>query len=218
MNRMIEGVLANRVAANLLMVFLVVSGIASLSALNVRVFPPIETYKISITVPYPGATPEDVETSIVRPIEERLEGLEGVEKITSLAASGVGNVIVDIPESETMSEMLDEVKNEIGRITVFPQAAEAPQISEVEADELVAQIAIYGDVDRRVLKQAAERVRRELAAKEGLSLVEIGGVPDYLIDIAIPEEELRARDLSLSQVAADHLPAEPRPFGRRDRE
>lgn len=201
MNRMIEGVLANRVAANLLMVFLVVSGIASLSALNVRVFPPIETYKISITVPYPGATPEDVETSIVRPIEERLEGLEGVEKITSLAASGVGNVIVDIPESETMSEMLDEVKNEIGRITVFPQAAEAPQISEVEADELVAQIAIYGDVDRRVLKQAAERVRRELAAKEGLSLVEIGGVPDYLIDIAIPEEELRARDLSLSQVA-----------------
>ena len=74
MIRMIEGVLANRVAANLLMVFLVISGIASLSALNVRVFPPIETYNISITVPYPGATPEDVETSIVRPIEERLEG------------------------------------------------------------------------------------------------------------------------------------------------
>lgn len=201
MIRMIEGVLANRVAANLLMVFLVISGVASLSALNVRVFPPIETYNISVTVPYPGATPEDVETSIVRPIEERLEGLEGIDKITSLAASGVGNVVVDIPESEDLSEMLDEVKNEIGRITVFPQAAEAPQITEVEPDELVSQIILHGDVDRQTLKQAADRVRRELAAKDGLSLVEIGGVSDYLIEIAISEEELRARDLSLTSIA-----------------
>ena len=71
MTKIIEGILANRVAANLLMVFIVISGIASLSALNVRVFPPIETGQISVSVPYPGATPEDVETSIVRPIEER---------------------------------------------------------------------------------------------------------------------------------------------------
>ena len=201
MKGLISGVLANRVAANLLMVFLVISGIASLSALNIRVFPPIETNKISVAVPYPGATPEDVETSIVRPIEERLEGLDGVEKVTSLAASGIGSVVVDIPEGEDMSEMLDEVKNEVGRITVFPQAAEAPQISEVEADELVAQIVLYGDVDRRVLKQASDRVRRDLAAKDGLSLVEIGGVPDYLIEISISQEELRARNLSLTQVA-----------------
>lgn len=201
MNRWIEGVLANRVAANLLMVFLVIAGVASLSALNVRVFPPIETNQISITVPYPGATPEDVETSIVRPIEERLEGLEGVDKVTGLAASGVGNVIVDIPESESMADMLDEVKNELGRITVFPQNSESPQVTEVEPDELVAQIILYGDADRRLLKQAADRVRRDLAAKDGLSLVEIGGVPDYLIRIAIPEQELRARNISLTAIA-----------------
>ena len=201
MIRLIEGILANRVAANLLMGFMVIAGIASLSALNVRVFPPIETNQISITVPYPGATPEDVETSIVRPIEERLEGLEGIDKITGLAASSVGNVVVDIPESESMSDMLDEVKNEISRITVFPQNAEAPQVSEVEPDEFVAQIVLFGDVDRRLLKQAAERVRRDLAAKDGLSLVEVGGVPDYLIEITVPEQELRARGLSLSGIA-----------------
>lgn len=201
MIKLIEGVLANRVAANLLMVFLVIAGVASLSALNVRVFPPIQTNQINITVPYPGATPEDVETSIVRPIEERLEGLEGVEKITSLAGSGLASVIVDIPEGEDMSEMLDEVKNEISRITVFPQAAEAPQVSEIEPDEYVAQIILYGEVEPRVLKQAADRVRRDLAAKDGLSLVEISGVPDYLIEITVPERELRARNLSLSQIA-----------------
>lgn len=201
MNRLIEGILANRVAANLLMGFLVIAGIASLSALNVRVFPPFETNQISITVPYPGATPEDVETSIVRPIEERLEGLEGVDKITGLAASGVGNVIVDIPESEDISEMLDEVKNEISRITVFPQNAEAPQITEVEPDELVNQIILYGNIDRRLLKQAADRVRRDLAAKDQLSLVEIGGVPEYLIQVTVSEQELRARNLSLTSIA-----------------
>lgn len=202
MIKMIEGLLKNRVAANLLMVFLVIAGLFSLSALNVRIFPQIETGQINVTVPFPGATPEDVETSIVRPIEERLEGLEGVKKITSLASSNVGVVFVDIMEGEDISEMMDEVKNEIARITVFPQDAEAAQISEIEPDEIVAQILLYGDVERTLLKQTADRVRRDLADKDELSQVEISGVPDYLIDITIPEAELRARGLSLSAVSA----------------
>ena len=74
MIRLIEGVLANRVAANLLMGFLVIAGIASLSALNVRVFPPIETNQISVTVPYPGATPEDVETTRLHADQMTFEG------------------------------------------------------------------------------------------------------------------------------------------------
>tara|TARA_Y100000052_G_scaffold27317_1_gene34633 strand:- start:1659 stop:4835 length:3177 start_codon:yes stop_codon:yes gene_type:complete len=200
--RLIEALLNNRVAANLLMVFLIIAGLFSLTALNVRIFPQIETGQINVTVPFPGATPEDVETSIVRPIEERLEGLEGVKKITSLASSNVGVVFVDINEGEDISEMMDEVKNEIARITVFPQDAEAPQISEIEPDEIVAQILLYGDVERTLLKQTADRVRRELANKDELSQVEISGVPDYLIDITIPESELRARGLSLSAVSA----------------
>ncbi len=201
MIRLIEGLLANRVAANLLMVFLLVAGFFSLTALNVRIFPQIETRQISITVPYPGATPEDVETSIVLPIEESLEGLEGVKKINGLASSNVAVVFVDVVEGEDMSDMLDEVKNEISRITVFPQDAEAPQISEIEPDEIVAQILLYGDVSRSLLKQTADRVRRDLANKDALSQVEISGVPDYLIEIEVSETELRARGLSLTGIA-----------------
>ncbi|MAP96325.1 MAG: heavy metal resistance protein CzcA, partial [Ponticaulis sp.] len=198
---MIDSALKNRVASNLLMVFLVIAGLASLAALNVRIFPQIDTGQINVTVPYPGATPEDVETSIVRPIEERLEGLEGVDKINGLASSNVGVVFVDIAQGEDMSEMLDEVKNEIARITVFPQDAEAPQISEIEPDEIVAQILLYGDVSRSLLKQTADRVRRDLANKDELSLVQISGVPDYLIDITVSEAELRARGLSLTAIS-----------------
>ena len=201
MIKMIEGFLHNRVGANLLMIFLVIAGLFSLTALNVRIFPKIDTGQISITIPYPGATPEDVESSIVRPIEERLEGLDGVDKINALAASNVAVVFVDIAQGEDISDMMDEVKNEISRITVFPQDAEAPQISEIEPDEIVAQVLVYGDVDRSLLKQTADRVRRDLADKDELSMVEISGVPDYLIDITISEAELRARGLSLTRVS-----------------
>jgi multidrug efflux pump subunit AcrB len=197
----ITAILQNRVAANLLMIFILVSGIVSISNLSVRLFPETDVGSISVSVPYPGATPGEVETSIVRPIEERLEGLEGVDKITGLAASNVGNITVDIAEGESMSEMLDEIKSEIDRITLFPEEAEEPQVTEIEADELTAQIVIHGEVERELLKQTADRVRAELAASDAMSLVEIGGAPEYLIDVTVNEDALRARNLSLTGIA-----------------
>ncbi len=201
MKGLINAALSNKVAANLLMVFILIAGFASLPAINIRLFPAIDIGKIAITVPYPGATPSDVETAIVRPIEERLEGLEGVEKVTGLAASGVGNVVVDIVVGENMQSMLDDIKSEVDRITVFPLEAEEPQITIVETDELASQIVVYGPVSTDLLKQAADRVRADLADSDAISLVEIAGVPDYLIDITISEDVLRARGLSLTGVA-----------------
>ena len=202
MKSLISGILANRVAANLLMIFILISGLVAIPNLNIRLFPQITIGSISITVPYPGATPTEIETSIIKPIEERLEGLEGVDKVSGLAASGVGNVVVDIASGEDMSEMLDEIKTEIDRITLFPSEAEEPQIIELKADELAAQIVIYGQIDREVLKAAADRVRSDLAAKDDLSFVEIGGAPPYLIDVTVSEDALRARNLSISAISS----------------
>lgn len=201
MKGLISAVLSNRVAANLLMVFILISGLVAIPNLNVRLFPAIDVGSMSIVVPYPGATPSEVETSIIRPIEERLEGLEGVDKITGLAASNVGSLVVDLAEGEDVFEMLDEIKTEIDRITLFPEEAEEPQVTEIKADELTAQILIHGQVDRELLKQTADRVRAELAAKDAMSLVEIGGAPQYLIDITVNEDALRARNLSLTGIA-----------------
>ncbi|MEM9740669.1 MAG: efflux RND transporter permease subunit [Pseudomonadota bacterium] len=202
MRSVVLGALSNRVASNLLAVFLIVAGLVALQILNVRIFPKIELNSISITVPYPGATPNEVETSVIKPIEERLEGLEGVRRITGLAAQNVGSVVVDLNESENISDMLDDIKTEIDRITVFPQDTEEPQIVQSEAPELVLQIVLFGDATPERLKALADRVRSDIAGLEGVSRVEIGGVPEYLIEVAVEESTLQAYGLSLTGMAS----------------
>lgn len=201
MKTLIFGALGNRVAANLLAVLMIVAGLVALQILNVRIFPKIELNAISITVPYPGATPNEVETSIIKPIEERLEGLEGVRRITGLAAKNIGSVIIDLEAGAEMDEMLDEVQTEIDRITVFPQEAEEAQVVEADFEELVAQIVIHGEVPTQKLKGIADRVREDIADLPNVSRVTIGGAPEYLIDVSVNEATLQAYGLSLTGIA-----------------
>lgn len=201
MRTLIFGALGNRVAANLLAIVLIISGLVTAQQLNVRLFPEIDLRAVSITVPYPGATPNEVETAIVRPIEERLEGLEGVRRVTGLAAKNVASVIIDIEAGEDMSEMLDDIQTEIDRITVFPQEAEEPQVVIAESPELVMQIVLYGQVSADTLKGVAQQVRDDIADLPAVSRVTVGGAPEYLIDISVEPETLQAYGLSLTQLA-----------------
>jgi len=201
MHSLIEKALANRVAANLLAALILFVGFMSASQLNMRLFPKVTLYSIAITVPYPGATPQEVETSIVKPIEERLDGMEGITKITALAGAGVASVVVDIDESESIADMKDDIQTEIDRITVFPQRAEEPQIVHSETEVLAARLLLYGDVDAVTLKKLAERVRQDLTDRDGISRVNIGGVAPYLIDIAIAPETMQSLGLSLVDIS-----------------
>lgn len=201
MKTLIEACLKNRVAANLFAFIIIVSGLLSLQSLNMQLFPEVEIKSISITVPYPGATPTEVETSIVKPIEERLEGLEGVRKITALAAYGVASVLVALEEGEDIPTMLDDIQTEVNRITVFPQRSERPQVTHSEATELAARLILYGDQDIATLKRWAERVRSDLADKPSISRAEIAGAPEYLIDISISEATQQSLGLSLFEIA-----------------
>ncbi len=201
MRMLIDPFLRNRVAANLLAILLILFGALSIQLLNVRLFPRVELNAISITVAYPGATPNEVETGIVKPIEERLEGLEDVDKITALAASGVASVVVDLTDGVDVARMLNEVQTEIDRIRVFPEEAEEPQVVEAEAEELAAQIVLHGEVPLADLKALAERVRDDLAALPNASRTRIAGVPDYLIDISVEPDTLQALGLSLTDIA-----------------
>ena len=201
MKPLIEGALRNRVAANLFAVIIVLAGVLMAQTLVMRLFPNIVLQAISITVPYPGATPSEVEISIVKPIEERLEGLEGVSKITSLAGSGVASIIVDLQEGEDIPTMLDDIQTEVDRITIFPQRSERPQIVHVDTEELSARIVLYGNVDTVTLKQTAERIRSDLTDRDTISRAGIGGAPDYLIDVAINRQTLESLGLSLVDVS-----------------
>lgn len=201
MKRLICSFIDNPVAANLLAVFLLLAGVFGLQGMTIKLFPEIATNAIRITVPYPGATPREVEDAIVKPIEESIEGLEGVRKVTSLASSNVASLVIDLKSGASLSTMLDDVQREVDAITVFPLEAEEPQVVEVDPDELIAQVVLYGNADQTTLKKLAQRARDDLAQTADMSDVRVSGVPDYLIDIAVNPETLRAYGLSLGGLA-----------------
>ncbi len=192
----------NGVAANLLMFIIVVGGLISLAVVKLELFPPISLDTVQVRVPYPGAAPEEVEEGIILRIEEEIQDIEGIKKITSSATENFGNVNVEVERGYDTREILDEVKIRVDAIDTFPEQAEEPIVKELLAKQDVLAIAITGDTDESTLKELAERVRDDLTAIEGISQVTVGGVREYEISIAVPEYNLRRYNLTFDEVAA----------------
>lgn len=190
----------SRVAANLLMIGILITGAFSVLTITVKQFPEIAVNAVTVTVALPGAAPSEVLDAIVVPIEDALLGLEGIRKITSSARSGVGTVTAESMRGTDLRELRDDIVAEIDQITVFPEASEAPTIVEADPDELAIQIALTGG-PADDLKTLAEQVRRELSDLPEISRAEIVGIAEDQIDIEVPRETLRAYGLGLPELA-----------------
>ena len=201
MRRPVVWMARNHVAANLLMVFLLLTGLLGIVGMKKETFPEFSLDQVQILVPYLGATPEDVERGVCARIEERLSGLEGIRSIRSTAAEGMGSVSVELELGVEMSRMLNDIKNEIDRIDTFPEETEKPVIKELVRRTQVIDMVVYGDVPEKVLKVTAERIRDDLRHVEGISQVELAGVRTDEISIEVPERVLRRHGLTLAQVS-----------------
>jgi multidrug efflux pump subunit AcrB len=201
MNRAILWMIRNGVTTNLLVVFLLAAG--ALGALNLRqqVFPEFSPDIISVSVPYPGATPLEVEEGVILPIEARLESLDEIEEVTATAAQNLGIVTAQLRPGVDKPQVLDEVKSAVDRITTFPQQIERPVVTLASARSQVVQLVLFGDVDELVLKRLARQVRDELVDRPGISDAQLQGVRDYEISIEVSQDVLRAYGLSTSDIA-----------------
>ena len=197
----IEWFARNGVAANLMMVFIMMSGIIAVTTVREELMPEIELDRISIQVPYLGAAPEEVEEAVTIRIEEAIQGLDGIKQIQSTAAEGMGTVTVELELGADARKVVDEVKSSVDAITTFPVEAEKPIIRELTSRIQVADIAIFGDVDLFTLKATAERVRDELTAIPGITQVDIVSAPPYEISIEVSEVALRRHGLTFDQIA-----------------
>ena len=192
---------ANGVAANLLMSVIIVGGLLTVTRIREEVFPEFSVEMISITVPYPGAAPEEVEEAICSRIEERIQSLAGIKRITSTASEAVGSITVEVLEGTDVREMLDDIKSRVDAIETFPEDAEKPIIQELEIRRQVVNVAISGDADEKTLKYLGEQVRDEIASLSAITQVELANARPYEISIEISEEALRRHDLSFDDVA-----------------
>ncbi len=192
----------HRVTPNLIMLVLIIGGIIFATQIKQEVFPEFELDMIQVTVPYPGASPAEIEEGIVLAIEDEVRGIDGVDKVTSSSFEERGIVTIELTRGANSGKALQDVKNAVDRILTFPEEAERPIVSLLEARRQVISLIVYGDQPRHVLRKLAEKVRDDLLELEGITLVNLVSVPNLEISVEVPRSTLRAYNLTLDQIAS----------------
>jgi len=191
----------NHVAANLLMLFLILGGLVTGINMKLEVFPEISLDRITITTIYPGASPEEVESAIIQQIEENIAGLAGIKRLTSTIREGMGSVAIEVVKGWDLKKLVSEVEAEVNRISTFPAEAEDPIVQEITRRNQVISLAVYGDIPEWSLKNLAENIKNEITNLPGITLASINGIRRGEIHIEISESTLRRFGLSLGAVA-----------------
>jgi multidrug efflux pump subunit AcrB len=201
MNSIIRWLVEHPLAVNLAAVLVVALGALTAQQLPQKVFPEFTLDVVSISVSYPGASAAEIQDSIVRPIEDQLSGIDGIDDVTANISEGRGGIAVTFLAGDDRQEKLNEVKTAVERITTFPDDANDPIVVLANNSSRVMEIIIHGDVSERVLKEEAERLRNELQLLDDISFAEVSNVRDYEIRIEIDRDTLRAFGLTLDDVA-----------------
>jgi multidrug efflux pump subunit AcrB len=191
----------NRVTPNLLMIFLLLGGLFMTSRIKQEVFPEFDLDMVTVSVDYSGASPEEVEQGIILAVEEAIRAIVGVKELTATAAEGKGTVTAELEEGVDQQKIYQEIKQEIDRITTFPEDAEEPEVSLVTHLREVIALNLYGDVSEMALRETADSVRDRLLQSPDITQVELHGVRDYEIQVEVPLDRLRAYGLTLEEVS-----------------
>ena len=202
MHALIAWFARNSVAANLLMVFIIAWGLTTLaSRLALEVFPAFELDQVNVSVALRGATPAEVEEAITIPVEEAIQGLSGIQRITSVADEGVGTVSVEVVAGTPPDDVAADIEQRVRGITSFPAEADLPSVSVPEIDREVISVVVSGALPERELRLVADRVRDDLEALPNVSSVAVTGTRRYELAIEIPESALDRNGLTLAGVA-----------------
>ncbi|MBU1194327.1 MAG: efflux RND transporter permease subunit [Proteobacteria bacterium] len=191
----------NSVAANLIMLVLLVGGLVMGLNIKQEVFPEFSSDIVTISIAYPGASPEEVENGIIVAVEEAIEDLEGIDEITATAGEGIASVMVEGIAGGDINRLWQEIKSRVDRIQTFPDEAEDPQISIAARKREVLGLVLYGDASETVLRSLAEQIQDTLLLDEGITQVELEGIRDREILVEIPSQTLRRYGLTLKDVA-----------------
>ena len=202
MKRILAAFARNTVFANILLALIFIAGYIASSNMIRETFPEFSLDMITISVPYPGADPEEVEEGISRKIEEAIEGLQGIKQVTTESSEGLGSANIEVRENYELDEVLDRVRTKVNAISTFPVDAEKPVISELLLKDVVTLLYLSGNMSERRIKEWSEQVKDEVQQLPDISQVETFGARDYEIAIEVSEERLRQYGISFSEVAS----------------
>ncbi len=199
---MIRWMAEHKVAANLLMIIIIFTGVMGVRNIKQEVFPEMELDFIVIAVPYSGATPEEIEKSILLPIEDAVKGLNGIKKVAGNATEGIAKFRIEIENNVDKNSVFEDVKTAVERISSLPEEAEEPDVQLPRIRREVLNITIYGDVPARSLIEQAQIVRESLLSHPDISQVDIEQRRGFEMTIEISKTSLQQNSLTLNQVSS----------------
>ncbi|MGB1292241.1 MAG: efflux RND transporter permease subunit [Pseudoalteromonas sp.] len=192
----------NHVAANLLLISIVLGGLFSISSkLPLEVFPSFVSDRINISVSLRGSTPEDAEKGVTIRIEEALQDLEGIKQISSRSSEGSSQVSVEVDTGYDEREILADIKSRVDAINTFPADAEKPVIGLIQRKREVIAVTVSSDYNEKETLEYAEQVRDDLLRIPAITQVELSGVRNYELAIEVSQDTLRQYDLTLAQIS-----------------
>ena len=221
MRNLIKWFSRNNVAANFIMALVLLAGISTWLKLKKEIFPETSTNVVSVSIPYPGATPDEVEKGICIPIEEALRDLQGVDIMRSTAANSYGVVYFEVSTDAKVRDVLDDMKTRVDAIDNFAENIESPIYEEVLIKNQVLTVAISADANEQTLRGYADRIRNGMlsyvpkkpdnwldkfissfSGEAGVSQVELTGIRPYEISIELSEDAMNAYGVSFDDVAS----------------
>ncbi len=191
----------NNVAANLLMIFIIIMGVVSFFTIQRQMFPNVEINYVLVDASYPGASPQEIEESIMIKIEEAIKDVTEIESVVSRAYRNSGRVTIEIDPDKDLPEVLDQIKLRVDGIGTFPAGMEPISISQMEFRQDVIEMALVGDAPLTELKKVSKNVEDELLQLANVSLVELSAPSDE-IAIEVHPDALRAYNLTLADIVS----------------
>ncbi len=189
----------HKVAANLVMILMLIGGLFAVQRMNVQFFPNFALDIVTVRVVWSGASAEDVENGITEPLEQRLKSINNLYRMSSTSAQGIASITLEFREGSDPVMALDEVRQQVDEFRNLPKEAEKPQISRVARYDTVARVLLSGDVSADELRRLAWRYERELTAR-GIDRVDVIGLPKEEISIEIPAHRLESLGLTIEDI------------------
>ena len=203
MKKIISYFIKYPIAVNIIALAFVLFGYMGYKSLTSSFFPLSESRVITVSLVYPGASPQEMEEGVVLKIEDNLKGLLGIDRVTSKSLENAATITIETLKGYETDVILADVKNAVDKVPSFPSGMEPPVIAKKEATRQTINFAVSGEnVPLRVLKLRAQEIEKELLRMDGISQIELSGFPDEEIEIAVNENSLRAYNLTFQQVAA----------------
>ncbi len=201
MKRLIQHFIKYPVLGNVIFLAIFLFGFMAFQEMKTTFFPEVPSDTIFVAATYPGASPEEIEEGITLKVEDKLKGLTGIDRVTSVSKENAATITVELLPDYDVNDLLQEVTNAVDQISSFPVGLERIRVYKMEMTDFVVAYSLYGDVGLEQLKTYARRIERDLRNQGRASKITLSGFPEEEIEVSLREDVLRTYKMTFEEVA-----------------